>query len=56
MSVTEIAVACGYRWMAQFSKAFRKRYGQSPRMVRKGIERKDLSVKKKSARSLQPIP
>lgn len=35
MSITEIAVACGYVWVAQFSKAYRKRYGQSPRLARK---------------------
>lgn len=34
MSVTEIALACGYPWVAQFSKAFRRRYGQSPRAAR----------------------
>ncbi len=39
MSVTEIAVACGYQWVAQFSKAYRKRYGQSPRNARKSLPR-----------------
>jgi transcriptional regulator GlxA family with amidase domain len=35
LSVTEIAVACGYHWAAQFSKAYRQRYGTSPRVARK---------------------
>lgn len=35
LTVTEIAVACGYHWAAQFSKAYRQRYGTSPRVARK---------------------
>lgn len=38
MSVTEIAVACGYQWVGPFSKAFRRRYGQSPRLARKRFQ------------------
>ncbi len=37
MSVTDIAAASGYQWAAQFSKAFRRRFGHSPRMARKSI-------------------
>jgi AraC family transcriptional regulator, carnitine catabolism transcriptional activator len=34
MSVRDVALACGYATLAQFSRAFRARYGKSPRQFR----------------------
>lgn len=46
LTVTEIAVACGYHWAAQFSKAYRQRYGTSPRSARKvGQDRATASMR-----------
>jgi AraC family transcriptional regulator, carnitine catabolism transcriptional activator len=34
LSVRDVALACGYATLAQFSRAFRARYGKSPRQFR----------------------
>lgn len=34
MSVRDVSLACGFTTLAQFSRAFRTRYGQSPRQFR----------------------
>jgi transcriptional regulator GlxA family with amidase domain len=44
LTVTEIAVACGYHWAAQFSKAYRLRYGTSPRGARKSNQERSAAA------------
>lgn len=46
LQVTEIAVACGYHWAAQFSKAYRRRYGCSPRSARKVSQERAIGFNK----------
>lgn len=51
MSVTEIAVACGFQSICHFSKSYKQVYGRAPR-----VERRNVGLVEESAQGWIPAP